>query len=124
MVGDEADRADEDVVDLSVVERGEVVEDVRPEPGLAGRGLALVGERPSVELRLVGYQPRRRQQLPLVGVALVEDARREAVGGEDDVGLRAADAVGEERDEAGIVVPAVDEGQAARPSSASSRRRR
>ena len=78
MVGHEADRADENLADAFVVEGLEVVEDVRPEPGLAGRGFALVGERPPLEVRLVGHEPRRREQLPLVRVALVEDARGEA----------------------------------------------
>ena len=60
------------------------------------------------------------EQLVLVGVALVEDARGERVRREDDVSVRAADAVGEERDEARVVVPAVDEDDSARSATASS----
>ena len=51
------------------------------------------------------------EQLVLVRVALVEDARGEAVRGEDDVRVGAADAVGEELDEARLVVPALDEAE-------------
>ena len=70
MVGDEPDGADEDAVGAGVVERLEVVEDVGPEPRLAGRRLALERERP------VGDAGRGRdergglEELVAVGVAL------------------------------------------------------
>ena len=46
VVGDEADRRDENVGRALRVERLEVVEDVGAEPGLAGRGLGLEAEAP------------------------------------------------------------------------------
>jgi len=54
VVRDEADRADEDVADPALVQVGQVVEDVRSEPRLAGRGLALEGEAPVVYGRCLG----------------------------------------------------------------------
>ena len=48
------------------------------------------------------------------GSPSLEDARRQAVRGEDDVRVGAADAVGEELDEARLVVPALDEPRARR----------
>ena len=59
----------------------------------------------------VGDELRGLEQLVAVWVALVEDARRQRVRGEDDVRARSANAVGEERDEPGVVVPALDEGE-------------
>src|SRR5438094_7715867 len=46
VVGHEADRTDEHVVDSQRVQRVDMVEDVGAEPRLAGRRLALVRERP------------------------------------------------------------------------------
>src|SRR5580765_8178536 len=51
MVGDEADRADEHLLDTAGVQLFEVVEDVRAEPGLARRRLALERERPHLPER-------------------------------------------------------------------------
>ena len=49
MVGDEADRADQHVANPAAVQFPQVIEDVRPEPRLAGLGLALERERPCLE---------------------------------------------------------------------------
>ena len=49
VVGDEADRTEEHVGDAARVQVGEVVEDIGPEPGLAGRRLGLVAETPFAE---------------------------------------------------------------------------
>ena len=92
VVGDEADRRDEHLADAVRGERIQVLEDVRPEPGLARRRLALERERPLLDARLLGDEPRRLEQLVLVGVALVEDPRRQRVGREDDVGVGAPNA--------------------------------
>jgi DNA-binding CsgD family transcriptional regulator len=51
VVRDEADRADEHLLDAARAQRRQVVEDVGPEPRLARRRLALVRERPAVEAR-------------------------------------------------------------------------
>src|SRR3954447_14352946 len=72
VIRDEADGTDEDVLDPQAAERGEMVEDVGPEPGLAGRRGALVGERPVAEARALGDEARRLVQLALVRVAVVE----------------------------------------------------
>ena len=87
----------------------EVVEDVGPEPRLAGRRLALEGERPCLERCALCDELGGLEQLVLVRVARLEDARRQRVRREDDVRVRAAHALGEEVDEARLVVPALDE---------------
>ena len=111
MIGDEADRADEDALDALLPQGLEVVEDVGPEPRLAGRRLALEGEAPRGQARRLGDEARRLEQLVAVGVAGVEDPRRQRVRREDDVRAGAAHAVGEQLDEARLVVPALDEAQ-------------
>ena len=81
MVGDEADRADEHVVDALCMQRGEVVEDVGPEPRLAGRRLALERERPSLaEACGLGDEASGLEQLIFVGIAHGENAFRAASG--------------------------------------------
>ena len=125
VVGDEADRADDDVADAGRRELVQVLEDVRAEPRLAGRRLALEGERPLVDARALGDEARRLEQLVAVRVALVEDPRRQRVRGEDDVRgdllLEATIVRREQLDEAGVVAPALDEARAsARPPTASS----
>ena len=57
----------------------------------------------------LGDEPGRLEQLLLVRIAHREDALRQRVRGEDDVRVGAAHPVGEQLDEAGLVVPAVDE---------------
>ncbi len=84
-----------------------MVEDVRLEPRLPGRRLRLVREGPVLDAGRLGHEPRRLEQLLLVRVAALEHTRGERVGGEDDVGIRALHALGKQRDETGIVVPAV-----------------
>src|SRR5438270_7592086 len=88
-----------------------MLEDVRAEPRLARRGLALEGEAPGVEAGRFGNETRSLEELVAIRVAGVEDARGQRVRGEDDVRVGAADAVGEQLDEAGLVVPALDEAQ-------------
>ncbi len=63
VVGDEADRRDEDVGRALRVERLEVVEDVGAEPGLAGRGLGLEAEAPFARGLRPGDELRGLQQL-------------------------------------------------------------
>ena len=74
VVGDEADRHHEHLANAVCSERVEMVEDVRAEPRLAGRRLALERERPVLDPRLVGDEPRRLEQLVPVRVAFGEDA--------------------------------------------------
>ena len=94
-----------------------MVEDVRAEPWLAGRRLALKGEAPLLaDSGRRRDEPRGLEQLRLVRVAEREDPLRQRVGGEDDVRAAldeggAADAAGEQVDEAGLFVPALDEPQ-------------
>ena len=97
VVGDEADRRDEHVADAVGGERVQVVEDVRAEPGLARRRLALERERPVLHARLLGDEAGRLEQLVLVGVAVGEDPGRQRVGREDDVRVGAPNAVGDQR---------------------------
>ena len=78
MVGDEADRAEDDVADVVRGQLVQVLEDVRPEPRLAGRRLALEGERPLVRARTLGDEPGRDEQLVAIGIAVVQDPRRAA----------------------------------------------
>ena len=70
VVGDEADRADQHVVDAPRVERLEVVEDVGPEPRLAGRRLGLEAEGPVAQRRTPARWHGGLQELILVRVAL------------------------------------------------------
>src|SRR6185437_16503928 len=102
---DETDRTDEDPLDALLPQRLEVVEDVRPEPRLAGRRLALEGEAPLRQPRRLSHEPRRLEQLVAVRIARLEDSRRQRVRREDDVRIGAADAIGEQLHEAGLVVP-------------------
>ena len=82
-----------------------------PEPRLAGRALALEGERPAVEgdRRPLRDETRGLEKLVSIRVAVGEDPLGQAVRGEDDVGIGSADAVGEDGDEGLVVVPALDE---------------
>jgi hypothetical protein len=119
VVGDEAHRADHHVVDARLGEGVEVIEDVRPEPRLARRGLALEGEAPVVDAGAVGDQAARLEQGVPVGVPRVEDPGRQRVGGEDDVRGRAADGVDparEQGDEPGVGPPLPDEAASKSPS--------
>ena len=109
MVGDEADRAHEHARHSTRVKAVELGEDVRPEPRLAGRALALEGERPALETGRLDDQLRGLEELVTVRVALVEDPRRKAVRSEDDVGVRSTNAVGEHRDVRLVRMPALDE---------------
>jgi hypothetical protein len=78
VVGDEADGTDEDAADAAFVQAGEMVDDVGPEPRLAGRRFALEREAPVVlgKTGALGDQSRCLEQLLLVGVSLGEDAGR------------------------------------------------
>src|SRR3954468_7619232 len=58
MVRDEADGADEHLTHSTRAKVGQVVEDVRPEPRLSRRRLALVAERPVAHFRALGDQAR------------------------------------------------------------------
>ena len=82
-----------------------------PSHGSPGRGLALEGEAPLCETGRLGDEPRRLEQLVAVRVAGLEDPRRQRVRGEDDVRVGAAHPIGEQLDEAGLVVPALDEAE-------------
>src|SRR5579862_8770314 len=93
MVRDETHGADEDALDALPVQRLEMVEDVRPEPRLTGGRLALEGKAPLTEARRLGDEPRRLEELVPVRIARVDDPRRQGVGGEDDMGVGAANAV-------------------------------
>src|SRR5438552_1525626 len=115
MVGDEADRADEHVLDAARSQLAEVVEDVRSEPRLARRRLALKRKRPYVFFRVGCDEPRGLEQLVAVRIAVGEDAGWQRMRREDDVRVAVADPVGEQPDEAGLVVPALDEGEPRAP---------
>ena len=87
----------------------EVIEDVRAEPRLAGRRLALKRERPVRDAGFLRDETRRLVELILVRIALGENARRQRVRGEDHVPRSSAHAVRNEVDERRKVVPALDE---------------
>ncbi len=93
------------------VQRVQLVEDVRAQPGLAGRARALKGERPGLEPGALGDQPRGLEELVLVGIALVENPRRQAVRREDDVPVEAAHPLGEHVEVRLVRSPALDEAQ-------------
>ena len=76
MIRHEPDGADQHVLDAAAAQGFQVVEDVGTEPRLAGRRLALEGERPVLDTGAVGDEPGGLEQLILVGVTLGEDARR------------------------------------------------
>ena len=91
-----------------------MVEDVGTEPRLAGRRLALEGERPPVAERCaLGNQPRGLEERVAVRVAGLEDPRGKRVRGEDDVRRaitrRDADAIGQELHEPFVRPPLADE---------------
>ncbi len=111
MVRDEPDGADEHRLDALLVQRAQVIEDVGAEPRLAGRRLALERERPVLGAGGLGDEPRRLEQLLLVRIAELEDSGGQRVRREHDVRVGAANLRREELDEAGLVVPAVDEAQ-------------
>src|SRR5262245_16395494 len=111
VVGDEPDRAKEHALDATIVKAVELLEDVRPEPRLAGRARALEGERPRVEACPLRDQLRRLQELVAVRVAHFEDPRRKAMRSEDDVRAGPAHAVGEDVHIRLVHVPALDEAQ-------------
>ena len=130
MVGDEPDRCHQDRTVTLGRELLHRFDQVRPEPGLPGVTLALVGEAPLLDARPPGDQLRGAQQLFLVGIALIEDARRQAVRGEDRhhlLGIRELGAdhphvVGDRLEIAVELVPALDEVQAGRRRAVPSRR--
>ena len=109
MVRDEADRRDEDFAHAHLVQAVELFEHIRPEPGLAGRARALEGERPALQTRPFRDETRGLEQLLAVGIALVEDPLGQRVRGEDHPRVGGAHAVGENVQEPGMVVPALDE---------------
>ncbi len=111
VIGDEADGTHEHVANAVRMERGEVIQDVGPEPRLAGRRLALVRERPVAEPCALGDEAGRLAELLVVRIALVEDARRQGVRREHDVRIGAAHTRCEEVDERLAGVPALDEAQ-------------
>jgi hypothetical protein len=63
----------------------EVVEDVRPEPRLARRGRALVGERPFAERCALGDSAARFSELLLIGIAFLHDPCGQRVCREHDM---------------------------------------
>ena len=96
--------------DALAVQPLELVEDVRPEPRLAGRARALEGERPALaEARALGDEARGLEQLLAVGVAVGQDPLRQRVRREDDPGVGSADAGGDHVHEGRVVVPALDQ---------------
>ena len=100
---------DEHVADAARGEPLEVLEDVRPEPWLAGRRLALEGERPLVDAGPLGDETRRLEQLVPVGIALGEDAGRQRVRREDDVLVVPRTRSASSSTNPGSVAPALDE---------------
>jgi hypothetical protein len=113
---------DEDLPDAVGMQALRAPRGCRAQPGLSGRARAL--ERRTTRSRL----PRARrparglEELVLVGVALGKDALGEAVRREDDVGVGAADPVGEDVEEGPVVVPALDHHELGRSPTASARR--
>ena len=85
MIRDEADRAHQHGRDTPPVQGDEVIEDVRPEPRLTGRGLALERERPLAQPCALRYERGGLEQLVRVRVAVVENSRRQRVRREDHV---------------------------------------
>src|SRR5918995_1683947 len=93
----------------------EVIDDVRAEPGLPGRALALERERPVVQAGPPGDELRRAEQLVLVGISHRQDPLRKRVRREDDVGVCPAHPVGQHVEERLVVVPALDEDELGAP---------
>src|SRR5690349_23610533 len=91
VVGDEADRADEDGALALLHERAHLLQDVRPQPGLGCAPGALEGEVPAAlgQPQISGDGARRRQQLALIGIVPLADALRQAVRREEDEDARA-----------------------------------
>src|SRR6266851_4549965 len=103
--------------------RGELfdrLDQVRTEPWLPGVTLALVGEAPLLDAGSLGDQLRGTQQLFLIGITFIENARRQAVGCEDRhhlLGIRELrsdhpDVVGDRLYVSIQLMPAVDEVEA------------
>ena len=109
VIRDEADRREEHLPNAARVELLEVQADIRAEPGLTGRALALECERPAAQPGAGGDEACSREQLVAVGVAGRENALREAVSSEDDVRGGPAHALGDHIDVGAQVVPALDE---------------
>src|ERR1700724_2945622 len=83
MIGDEPYRRNQDgamTLGRELLDRGD---QVGPEPWLAGVTLTLVGEAPLLDAGALGDQRRGTQQLFLVGVSFIQNARRQAVRRED-----------------------------------------
>src|SRR5690242_13716228 len=91
VVGDEADRADEDGTLALPHQRAHLLQDVRSQPRLRCAPGALKRKIPAAlgQPQLAGHTARCRQQLALVGIVPLTDALRQAVGGEEDEDLRA-----------------------------------
>src|SRR5260370_3643570 len=95
------------------------LDQVRAEPWLPGVTLALVGEAPLLDAGALGDQLRGAQQLLLVRVAFLEDARRQAVRRENrhhlfgirELGSNHPDVVGDASQLPIELMPALDEFQ-------------
>ena len=121
VIGDEADRADEHVLDpdaRAARRDGRGCPARATAPRSARRSGRRTTSRRSAPLR---DEARRLVELALVRVAVVEDPRGEAVRREDDVRRRAAELVGEDATKPGVVVPALDDAQLARARPAPAR---
>ena len=119
MVGDEADRGDQDCTMALRGQRFDRVDQIGTEPRLPGLTLALVGEPPLLDASSMRHQLRSAQQLILVGITLIKDARRQTVRRENDddvLGVRELPPspphiLGDRVEVAVQVVPALDEVQ-------------
>src|SRR5437870_4414737 len=99
MIRHEADRADEHVAHAVCMQLVEVLEDVRAEPRLACRRFALIRERPVFDAGAFHDQRTRLEQLLLIRIPSLEDARRQRMRGEDDIRAGPADSVCKQLDE-------------------------
>src|SRR6476661_10236318 len=91
MIGDEADRADEDRARALRHQLTRLLQDVRPQPRLRRAPRALEGEVPAAlgQPQLIRHTARRRQQLALVGIVPLTNALWQTVRGEEDKDTRA-----------------------------------
>src|SRR6202022_3653474 len=79
VVGDEPDRRNQDCAVALGGEPLDRLDQARAKPRLPRVALALVREAPLLDAGPLSDQLRGAQQLLLVGIALIEDARRQAV---------------------------------------------
>src|SRR5262249_11989939 len=119
VLGHEAERYAEHGAHPLGVQLAQIIEDIRPQPGLAGHAGALVAEAPLAQAEQLGDPSRALLKLLRVWVAPSQDFRRQAVSAEQHQHLfarrgrefrqRRYDPIGDQAAEQWVLVPALDE---------------